>query len=48
MAQAHERWIIEALAPLTRTEVEQMADLLGRVKTHLRAARKIYGRPAGA
>ncbi len=38
MAQAHERWIIEAFVPLGRNDIAQMADLLGRVKTHLRAA----------
>ena len=37
MAAEHERWIVEALAPLTAREMATMAALLARLKTHVRS-----------
>jgi DNA-binding MarR family transcriptional regulator len=37
MAQEHERWIVEAFAELSTREMNSMAGLLGRVKTHVRS-----------
>ncbi len=34
MARAHEDWIVEAFAALTKTEHASLAKLLGRVKAH--------------
>jgi DNA-binding MarR family transcriptional regulator len=38
MAEAHERWIIGAFAALNRDELSRLAKLLGRIKTHVKAA----------
>jgi DNA-binding MarR family transcriptional regulator len=38
MAAAHERWIIEAFAPLDADELARVADLLGKLKSHIRRA----------
>jgi DNA-binding MarR family transcriptional regulator len=38
MAAAHERWIIEAFAPLDADELARLADLLGNLKSHIRRA----------
>jgi len=38
MAEAHERWIIEAFAVLDREDLARLADLLGRLKAHVRRA----------
>jgi len=38
MAEAHERWVIEAFAVLDREEFARLADLLGRLKSHVRRA----------
>jgi DNA-binding MarR family transcriptional regulator len=37
MAQEHERWIVEAFAELSEREMNAMAVLLGRLKTHVRS-----------
>ncbi len=37
MAAEHERWIVEAFAPLTAREMATMAALLARLKTHVRS-----------
>jgi DNA-binding MarR family transcriptional regulator len=37
MAQEHERWIVEAFAELSTREMNAMAGLLGRLKTHVRS-----------
>jgi DNA-binding MarR family transcriptional regulator len=37
MADAHERWIIEAFASLGRAEIAQLSNLLGQVKARVRA-----------
>lgn len=37
MAAEHERWIVEAFAPLTAREMATMAALLARLKTHIRS-----------
>jgi DNA-binding MarR family transcriptional regulator len=37
MAQVHERWIVEAFAELSTREMNAMAGLLGRLKTHVRS-----------
>ena len=37
MAEEHERWIVEALAPLGRREMSSMAGQLGRLKVHVRS-----------
>ncbi len=37
MAAAHERWIVDALGPLSGREMAAMAALLGRLKTHVRS-----------
>jgi DNA-binding MarR family transcriptional regulator len=37
MAESHERWIVEAFATLDRTELRSLADLLARVRAHVRA-----------
>jgi len=37
MAQEHERWIVEAFAELSAREMNAMAVLLGRLKTHVRS-----------
>jgi DNA-binding MarR family transcriptional regulator len=37
MAAEHERWIVEAFAPLTAREMATMAVLLARLKTHVRS-----------
>jgi DNA-binding MarR family transcriptional regulator len=37
MAAEHERWIVEAFAPLTAREMATMAALLARLKTHTRS-----------
>jgi DNA-binding MarR family transcriptional regulator len=38
MAAAHERWIVEAFAPLDPDELGRLAGLLGRLKSHIRGA----------
>ena len=38
MAAAHERWIVEAFAALDRDDLGRLADLLGKLKTHIRRA----------
>jgi DNA-binding MarR family transcriptional regulator len=38
MAETHERWIVDALQTLTPVELATMAEMLGRVKTHVRTA----------
>ncbi|HEY7752257.1 MAG TPA: MarR family transcriptional regulator [Steroidobacteraceae bacterium] len=37
MAAEHERWIVEAFAPLSAREMATMAALLARLKTHVRS-----------
>ncbi len=37
MAAEHERWVVEAFAPLTAREMAAMAALLARLKTHVRS-----------
>ena len=37
MAQEHERWVIEAFAELSVREMQSMAILLGRLKSHVRS-----------
>ena len=37
MAAAHESWIVQAFAGLDRTQTGALADLLGRLKQHVRA-----------
>ncbi len=37
MAAEHERWIVEAFAPLAAREMAAMAALLARLKTHVRS-----------
>jgi hypothetical protein len=37
MAQEHERWIVETFSELSTREMNAMAGLLGRVKTHVRS-----------
>ncbi|HEU0225610.1 MAG TPA: MarR family transcriptional regulator [Steroidobacteraceae bacterium] len=37
MAAEHERWIVDAFAPLTAREMAAMAALLARLKTHVRS-----------
>jgi DNA-binding MarR family transcriptional regulator len=37
MAQQHERWVIEAFAELSAREMQSMAILLGRLKSHVRS-----------
>lgn len=37
MAAEHERWIVEAFAPLSAREMAGMAALLARLKTHVRS-----------
>ncbi len=36
MAEAHEKWIVEALGPLDREELATLATLLAQVRTHVR------------
>jgi DNA-binding MarR family transcriptional regulator len=38
MAESHERWIIEAFGALDRDERGRLADLLARIRAHVRAA----------
>jgi DNA-binding MarR family transcriptional regulator len=38
MAHQHERWILEALSPLSEKEIATLHKLLGKVKDHARAA----------
>ncbi len=40
MAEEHERWIVDMFAGLPNRDIAQLNDLLGRVKTHLRASAK--------
>jgi DNA-binding MarR family transcriptional regulator len=40
MAEAHERWIIEAFGALDRDELSCLGDLLGRLKAHVRQAQE--------
>ncbi len=40
MAETHERWIIEAFGTLDRGELGRLADLLARVRQHVRATHK--------
>jgi len=40
MAEAHERWIIEAFGALDRTQLARLGELLGQVKAHVVAARE--------
>lgn len=37
MAEVHERWVVEAFAELSAREMNAMAALLGRLKTHVRS-----------
>jgi DNA-binding MarR family transcriptional regulator len=37
MAAEHERWIVEAFAPLSARDMATMAALLARLKTHVRS-----------
>ena len=37
MAAEHERWVVEALAPLSAREMSAMGALLARVKAHVRS-----------
>ncbi len=37
MASSHERWIVESLGVLGRDEIARLAELLGRVKAHVKA-----------
>jgi DNA-binding MarR family transcriptional regulator len=36
MAEAHERWIIQAFAALDAADIRRLGELLGRVKNHVR------------
>lgn len=38
MADEHERWIVDIFAGLPNRDIAQLNELLGRVKTHLRAS----------
>jgi DNA-binding MarR family transcriptional regulator len=40
MAEAHQRWIVEAFSTLDSTQTAQLGELLGRVKAHLTPTRK--------
>ncbi len=40
MAEAHERWIIDAMSVLDRTQLSQLNDLLGRIKSHVTAEKE--------
>ena len=37
MAEAHERWTVEAVGVLHKAEIAQLNELLGRLKAHVRA-----------
>jgi DNA-binding MarR family transcriptional regulator len=38
MAEAHERWIIQAFATLGAADIRRLGELLGRVKNHVRTS----------
>jgi DNA-binding MarR family transcriptional regulator len=40
MAEEHERWIIDAFSALSARDLAQLAELLGRLKNHLRTNAK--------
>ena len=40
MAEAHERWIVDALSVLDRAQMSQLGDLLGTVKAHVAEAKE--------
>ena len=40
MAETHERWIVEAFGALDRNELGRLADLLARIRQHVRATQK--------